>query len=186
MPKPKKPLFSGEFLLHNRYQLATRSFFCGLMAISTKQELQFLLHRSWEIEKKFESLSVWKGFVAVDSTYRATVLTLARESHKHRLDLEQLLETLHLKSPTDEIPEATFDFEGMLDAEILQRIIGHDKTVADLYTELAEKTDPKLVAALSGVEDVDFFYKILRQLVEDENRHVKMVNALTGIITRIQ
>ena len=156
------------------------------MAISTKEELQFLLHRGWEIEKNFESMSVWKGFVSVDSTYRKTVLTLARESLKHSFDLEKLIKTLNLESPTKEIPEETFDFEGMLDVEILQKIVRHDETAADLYTELAEKTDPKLVASLSGAKNVEFFYETLKQLAEDEKRHVNMVRSITGTITRIQ
>ena len=156
------------------------------MAISTKEELQFLLHRSWEIEKNFESLSVWKGFVALDSNYRKTVLTLARDSLKHRLELEKLLKTLNLESPNSEIIKEIFNFEGMLDVEILQKIVGHDETVADLYSELIEKTESKLVISLSGAENVDFFYETLNQLVEDEQRHVKMVRSITGKITRIQ
>ena len=156
------------------------------MTISTKEELQFLLHRGLEIEKDFESLSVWKGFVSIGSKYRPTVLTLARDSHKHRLELEKLLKKLNLESATDEIPEELFDFKGMLDVEIHQKIVETDQTVADLYTELAKKTDPKLVAFLSGDEDVDFFYSMLNRLVEDENRHVNMVKSITGSIARIQ
>ncbi|MCJ7721144.1 hypothetical protein MUO98_01865 [Candidatus Bathyarchaeota archaeon] len=155
------------------------------MSISTKEELQFLLHRGLEIEKKFESISAWDGFVTVDSDNRKTVLTLARDSHMHRLDLEKLLETLNLEAATNEISDATFDFGGMLDAEILQKIIAQDEIAADLYTELAEKTDPKLVAALSGLKNVEFFYKTLEHIVEDEKRHMHMVKALTGTITRI-
>jgi rubrerythrin len=155
------------------------------MSISTKDELQFLLNRGLEIENKFESLSAWEGFVTVDSDNRKTVLTLARDSHKHRLDLEKLLETLNLEAATNEIPDVTFDFGGMLDAEILQKIIAQDEIAADLYTELAEKTDPKLVAALSGLKNVAFFYQTLNHIVEDEKRHVRIVKALTGTITRI-
>ena len=155
------------------------------MSISTKEELQFLLHRGLEIEKKFEAISVWEGFVTVDSDNRKTVLTIARDSHMHRLDLEKLLETLNLEAATNEIPDATFDFGGMLDAEILQKIIAQDEIAADLYTELAEKTDPKLVAALSGLKNVEFFYKTLEHIVEDEKKHMHMVKALTGTITRI-
>ena len=155
------------------------------MSISTKEELQFLLHRGLEIEKKFESISAWEGFVTVDSDNRKTVLTLARDSHMHRLDLAKLLETLNLEAATNEIPDATFDFGGMLDAEILQKIIAQDEIAADLYTELAEKTDPKLVAALSGLKNVEFFYKTLEHIVEDEKKHMHMVKALTGNITRI-
>lgn len=156
------------------------------MTISTKEELQFLLHRALEIEKDFESLSVWKGFVSISSKYRPTVLTLARESHKHRLELEKILKKLNLDSATDEIPEETFNFKGMLDMEILQKIVENDQIVADLYGELVKKTDSKLVAELSGTEDVDFFYDTLNRLVVDENRHVKMVHAFTGVISRIQ
>ena len=162
------------------------NFFCGSMAISTKEELQFLLHRGWEIEKNFESLSVWKGFIAVDSTHKKTVLRLARDSHKHRLNLENLLETLNLESPTNEILTESSKFEGMINVEILQRIVGYDETVADLYVELMEKTEPKLVTSLSGAENVDFFYKTMEQLAEDEKRHVKMVRSITGTIVRIQ
>ncbi|MFC1486880.1 hypothetical protein ACFLRN_04235 [Thermoproteota archaeon] len=81
------------------------------MAISTKEELQFLLHRGIEIEKKFESFSAWKGFVTLGSANRKVFLTLAGDSHKHRLDLEKMLEILGLEAPTDEIPNVKFDFE---------------------------------------------------------------------------
>jgi len=56
----------------------------------------------------------------------------------------------------------------MLDSEILQKIIAQDEITADLYTELADKTDLKLVAALSGLKNVEFFYKTLEHIVEDE------------------
>ncbi len=162
------------------------TFFCGYMAISTKEELQFLLHRGWEIEKKFESLSAWKGFVSVGSTYRMTVLTLARDSHKHRLNLEKLLKTLDLEAPTNEIPEETFDFAGMLDSKILQKTIEQDEIARDLYTNIVENTDPKVVSALSGDENVEFFYQTLKQMVEDETRHITLVRNIAGHITRIQ
>lgn len=155
------------------------------MSISTKEELQFLLHRGLEIEKKFESISAWEGFVSVTSNNRKTVLTLARDSHKHRLDLEKLLEMLNLEALTSEIPDVIFNFQGMLDAEILQKIVEQDKILADLYTEIVEKTDPKLIEDLTGNDNVDFFYQMLDLIVGDEKRHLQMVNALVGTITRI-
>jgi rubrerythrin len=111
---------------------------------------------------------------------------LARDSHKHRLELEKLLKSLNLDAPTDEIPEETFDFEGMMDMEILQRIVENDQIVADLYAELEKKTDPKLVAGLLGDENVSVFYDLFNRLVEDENRHVKMVKSVAGDIVRVQ
>jgi hypothetical protein len=156
------------------------------MAISTKEELQFLLHRGWEIEKKFESLSAWKGFVSVGSKYRMLALTLARDSHLHRLNLENLLKTLGLEAPTNEIPEGTFDFTGMLDSEILQQTIRQDEVVRDLYTKIVESTDPKIVSALSDKKDVDFFYQTLKQMFNDEMRHIDMVQKVAGHIKRVQ
>jgi len=156
------------------------------LSISTKEELQFLIHRAWEIEKKFESLSAWKGFVSMGSTYRPTVLTLAGESYIHRLNLEKLLKTLDLEAPTDEIPDGTFDFTGMLDSEILQKIIEQDEIARDLYTKIVENTDPKVVSALLGGKDVEFFYETLKQMVKDETRHINMVRKIAGYIERIQ
>jgi len=156
------------------------------LSISTKEELQFLIHRAWEIEKKFESLSAWKGFVSIGKTYRSTVLTLARESYMHRLNLEKLLKTLNLEAPTNEIPDGNFDFTGMLDLEILQKIIENDETVRDLYTKIVENADPKIVSALSGKKDVDFFYQTLKQMSVDETRHIDMVRKIAGHVKRIQ
>ena len=155
------------------------------MTISTKEELQYLLHRGWEIEKNFESLAAWKGFVSVDSSHRTTVLTLARESQKHRLSLEKLLKRLGLKAPEDEILERTFDFEGMLDSEVLSKIIEQDEIARDLYNKIVDNTDSKLVTDLSGSEDASFFYEILKQMIKDEVRHISVVKKVAGDITRI-
>ena len=155
------------------------------MAISTKEELQFLLHRGWEIEKKFESLAAWKGFVSIDSSHRMVVLTLARESHKHRLSLEKLLKKLGLEAPTNEIPGGTFDFTGMLDAEILQKIIMQDEIARDLYTKILENIDPKFISILSDEKRIEFLRLTLRHIVEDETRHINMVRKIAGHIERI-
>lgn len=155
------------------------------MVISTKEELEFLIHRSWEIEKNFELLSIWKGVLSVGSTNRKTILKLAKDSQKHKLDLEKLLEILNLEYPKMEIPSQSFDFENMLDIEILQKIIKNDETVLDLYCEIFEKTDPKLITYLSKEKNTDFFFNIFNKLIEDEKRHVNLVKSITGTITRI-
>ena len=161
-------------------------FFVVQLAISTKEELQFLIHRAWEIEKKFESLSAWKSFVSMGSAYRSTILTLARESHLHRLNLEKLLKTLGLEAPTNEIPEGTFDFASMVDSEMLRKTVEHDEMAREVYTKILENTDPEIVSELSSGKGVEFFYQTLKQMVEDETRHISMVRKITGHIERIQ
>jgi len=156
------------------------------LSISTKEELQFLLHRAWEIEKKFESLSAWKGFVSVGKTFRSTVLTLARESYTHRLNLENLLKTLNLEMPTNEISDGVFDFTGMLDMEVIQKIVENDEVVKDLYTKLVESTDPKIVSDLFGEKNADWLYQTLKRMIEDETRHISMVKKIAGRIERVQ
>ena len=74
----------------------------------------------------------------------------------------------------------------MLDSEILQKTIKQAEIARDLYTKIVENTDPKVVSVLSGGEDVGFFYQTLRQMVEDETRHINMVRKIAGHITRIQ
>ena len=73
----------------------------------------------------------------------------------------------------------------MLDIEILQKIIKNDETVLDLYCEIFEKTDPKLITYLSKEKNTDFFFNIFNKLIEDEKRHVNLVKSITGTITRI-
>jgi len=73
-----------------------------------KGRITYLIHRSWEIEKKFESVSTWKGFTTIGFSHRKLLLTLARDSQKHRLDLETILrklslEQLHLKLKTNNL-----------------------------------------------------------------------------------
>jgi len=155
------------------------------MSISTKEELQYLLHRSWEIEKKFESIPIWRGFTTITSTHRKLLLTLARDSQKHRLDLEMMLSKLGLAAPTTEIGDSQFDFNGMMDEEILQKIRGHDEMIAALYTEILEKTNTKLVATLSNDNDITFFVNTLKTLIQEEKRHVNLINSVAGNIIRI-
>ena len=99
----------------------------------------------------------------VNSENRKKVLVLARDSHRHRLNLEKLLKILNLEPTTNEIPDVTFDFEEMVDGEILQRIIEQEELARDLYTELVEKTDLKLVKDLSGGKDSSFFLSNVKE-----------------------
>jgi rubrerythrin len=131
-------------------------------------------------------LSIWKAFVTVGSAYRKTILTLARDSQNHRLKLEKLFKTLNLETPTNEMHESDFDFTGKCDAEILQEVVEQDEIAQDLYAELAENTDPKLVATLSSNEVVDLFFGTLTQMAKDEERHIKMAQNLAGCVKRIQ
>ena len=152
--------------------------------ISTKEELQFLLHRGLEIEKKFESLSALQAFVAMGSPDRKIVLSLVRDSYQHRLELEKLLKMLEFGAPTDELPGESFNFNGMLDSEILQKIVEQDEIAKDLYSEIAKKTDPRFVKSLLKNKNVDFF-QTLNGLIDDEERHIKMIKAHSGTIVRV-
>ena len=156
------------------------------MTISSKDELQFLIHRAWEIEKKFESLSAWKSFVSMGSSNRLTVLTLARESHVHRLNLEKILKILGLDVPTNEIPEVTFEFEGMLPSEMLLKIVEYDEMARDLYNHILENTNSQIISTLCRGKANEFFYKVLKQMIEDETKHICMVRKISGLIERIQ
>ena len=81
--------------------------------------------------------------------------------------------------------EGNFDFSDKHDSETLQEIAKQDEIAKDLYSEIVEKTDPKLIAALSGEEVVELFFRTLKQLVKDEEKHVKMVEGLAGHVKRI-
>ena len=173
-------------MLHNCYHLDISSHFVIYLTISSKEELQFLIHRAWEIEKKFESLSAWKSFVSMGSSHRLTVLTLAKESHAHRLNLEKLLKILGFEVSTNEIPEVSFDFVGMLPSEMLLKIVEYDEMAKELYTQILENTSSQAFLTLFKEKDIEFFYKTLKQMIDDETKHICMVRKSSGLIERIQ
>ena len=154
--------------------------------ISTRAELQYLLHRAWEIEKKFESLSAWKSFISTESKYRSTFLTLAKESYQHRLNLEELLKRFGLEAPTNEIPKPDFDLNGLLNSEILQKIVNYDEMARELYIQILENMDPRNISILIDETEFVFLNQQLKQMIEDETRHIGLVKKMTGKIDRIQ
>ena len=120
------------------------------------------------------------------SSYRLTVLTLAKESYTHRINLEKLLKTLGLEVSTNEIPEVTFDFVDMLPSEILLKIVDYDELARELYSQILEKFNSKIFLTLFRSKDNDFFYKTIKQMIDDETKHISMVRKVSGLIERIQ
>lgn len=88
--------------------------------------------------------------------------------------------------PTNEISDGVFDFTGMLDMEVIQKIVENDEVVKDLYTKLVESTDPKIVSDLFGEKNADWLYQTLKRMIEDETRHISMVKKIAGRIERVQ
>ena len=151
----------------------------------SKEELQMLLNRAWEIEKHFESLASWKAYITVDSSYRKTLLPLLLDSEKHRVHLEQLMTTLNLTIPTNE-SNILFEFHDKYDAEVLTEIAKQEEIARDLYTSILENTDPTLIEMLTRTNDVTLFYQTLQHMVKDEKRHIELLKKITPKITRIK
>ena len=84
----------------------------------SKEELQLLLNRAWEIEKYFESLASWKGYITVDSSNRKMLLSLLLDSEKHRVQLEQIMTKLNFPIPTI-TSDRHFSFQDKYEGEIL-------------------------------------------------------------------
>ena len=93
------------------------------------------------------------------SSHRLTVLTLARESYAHRLNLEKILKILGLEVPTNEIPEVSFDFVGMLPAEMLLKIVEYDEMARELYNHILNNTNSQVFLTWCSGKDTDFFIK---------------------------
>ena len=144
-----------------------------------------LLNRAWEIEKNFESVASWKAYITVDSNYRKTLLPLLLDSEKHRVNLEKLMVELNFKTPTNE-KENLFTFKDKYDSEILAEIVKQDEIARDLYTSILEKTDQKLLEEILRTNDATFFYQTLKQMVNDEKRHIEIVKNITPKINRIK
>ncbi|MEJ2281619.1 MAG: hypothetical protein P8X97_06905, partial [Candidatus Bathyarchaeota archaeon] len=128
----------------------------------------------------------WKSFISTESKYRSTILTLAKESYQHRLNLEELLKRFGLEAPTNEIPKPDFDLNGLLHSEILQKIVNYDEMARELYIKILENMGPRKISILIDETDVVFLNQQLKQMIEDETRHIGLVKKMTGKIERIQ
>jgi hypothetical protein len=151
----------------------------------SKEELNMLLNRAWEIEKNFESLASWKAYITVDSNYRKTLITLLLDSEKHIVNLEKIMVELNFKIPTNE-REMIFNFLDKYDSEVLTEIVKQDEIARDLYITILEKTDQTLLEGLTRTKDTTFVYQTLKQMANDEKRHIEMVKKITPKMKRIK
>jgi hypothetical protein len=81
---------------------------------------------------------------------------------------------LNFKIPRND-REMISNFKDKYDGEILTEIAKQEEIARDLYTRILEKTDYKLFEGLTRTEDATFFYQILKQMVNDEKRHIEMM-----------
>ena len=151
----------------------------------SKEDLQLLLERAWEIEKYFESLSSWKGYITVNSGYRKTLLPLLLDSEKHRIQLEQVMTALNFPIPTT-TSNMVFHFQDKYDSEVLTELAKQEELARDLYTSIVENTDPALINALTKTNDATVFYQPLHQIIKDEKRHLELLRKITPPLTRIK
>jgi hypothetical protein len=97
-----------------------------------------------------------------------------------------MLKKLGLDAPTNEIPETSFAFNGLHNSEILDKTVEYDDMARELYIQFLEKTNPKVISFLIDGNDVAIFNAQLKQMIEDETRHIGMVKTMVSKIHRIQ
>jgi succinate dehydrogenase flavin-adding protein (antitoxin of CptAB toxin-antitoxin module) len=74
----------------------------------------------------------------------------------------------------------------MLPYEILLKIVEYDEMARELYTHILENTNSQVFLTLCSGKDTEFFYIALKQMIEDEIKHISMVRKISSLIERIQ
>ncbi len=155
-------------------------------AIKTKEELITLLGRGYWIETQFEETAEWNAYVSsLSEKGREVIFILASDSARHKITLEEIGIKLgtDLKNVIDKFDKRIFDFSKMKEDEIFKVILEHEIIARDLYSRLYEFVDREIFR--DSKLSADEFFNAMKMLIEDEEKHIKLVEPLSDKTVRI-
>jgi hypothetical protein len=160
-----------------------------LVPITSGDELADILNKALQIEMEFESSSIWEGYIEIKTDeMRDLLFTLSSESHEHAQMLERMMKMVITESGRRSPPlqERRFNFANMEDAEIMRQLLKFDRLALDLYSGIRDSISEDGTGGIISDEGLEEFTSMIDHLIEDEKRHVEMLNSLVGNIERIR
>jgi hypothetical protein len=158
-----------------------------MVQFRSKNELSAFLRKGLEIERGFESMVQWEGYVQAKSdVFRSTLFTMISESEYHATLVESMLSRLGA-APTDQynLRHQVFDFSMREEQEVMREIAKSEKLALDTYMNILNSI-PREETNWLNEEDKLFMIDSLKRLVEDETRHCELASSCIGKIERIR
>jgi len=161
-----------------------------LTAIMLGDDLAGFLHKALEIERAFETVAGWEGYVSVKKKeFRNVLFQLVSDSNGHVRTVESLLKMVHTSNDYGALPlqSRVFDFAGKNDLEVMNEISRIENIMFDMYSDIREALqDSDIPKLLIDKENTAHFITALDSLIADEARHMSIVSKYVRNLDRLR
>jgi rubrerythrin len=161
-----------------------------LTAIMRGDELAGFLHKALEIEKTYETVAEWEGYVSVKKKeFRNVLFQLVSDSSGHVRIVESLLKMVHAGNDYGGLPiqSRVFNFGGKNESEVMGEISRIENIMFDIYSDIREALqDSDIPGLLIDNENTVPFMTALDNLIADEARHMSIISKYVRKLDRLR
>ncbi|MDH3364990.1 MAG: hypothetical protein OEM29_03155 [Thermoplasmata archaeon] len=161
-----------------------------LTAIILGDELAGFLHKALEIERAFETVAEWEGYVSVEKKeFKNVLFQLVSDSNGHGRTVESLLKMVHTGNDYGELPlqPRVFNFGGKNELEVMSEISRIENIMFDLYSNIREALqDSDFHKLLIDKDNAAPFMTALDGLIDDETRHLSLISKYVRKLDRLR
>jgi hypothetical protein len=162
----------------------------GFTAIKSGDELAGFMRKALEIERGFESVAQWEGYVSVkDKEFRDVLFQLVSDSDGHARTVESLLEMVRTEDDYRGFPlhPRVLNFRGKDDVEVMTEISRIENVMFDMYSDIRDALkDSDISGFMVDTGDSVPFTTALNGLIEDEARHMSIISKYVRKLDRLR
>jgi hypothetical protein len=156
--------------------------------IATIDELSSVLGRAYFVETQLELSIQWEAYMIVKNKYRDVLFTISHDSEIHKSLLKKMfdkIEGMDLAEALKEFVGKEFNPKNLHDEEILTEVMKYELLALDIYKRLHDFTSHDFIKKIWKGKDPKTYFKNLRWLMKQEERHIEILKPYSGQIERI-
>lgn len=156
--------------------------------ISTIDELSSVLGRAYFVESQLELSIQWEAYMIVKNKYRDVLFTISHDSEIHKSMLKKMfdkIEGMDLDDALKEFKGKEFNPKGLHDEEILTEVMKKELLALDVYKRLHDYSNHDFIKKIWKGRHHETYFKNLKWLMKQEERHIKLLKPYSGKIERI-
>ncbi|HIH01396.1 TPA: hypothetical protein HA259_04860 [Thermoplasmata archaeon] len=161
-----------------------------MTSITLGDDLAGYLQKALEIERGFETLSEWEGYVGVkEKELREVLFQLVTDSAQHGRTVETLLDMVRTTADFRGLPlqPRGFNFRAKGEAEIMNEISRTENIMFDLYSDIRDALrNSDMSSLLISPDDASSFMTSLDGLINDEARHISIISKYVRKLDRLR
>jgi rubrerythrin len=151
-----------------------------LLEIRTSEDLAMALAKAKGIEKAFEEVLHWRGFLTIGDPETGRLLgRLVRDSENHEHMVDSLIGMIKpFASSKGELRSAPIVIDGDDEAQFLQKLLEGEDLAYYVYSAILDAVVRLDLQFIGGERNAVEFRRVLGQLVSAEGTHRELVSQL--------